>query len=109
MPGKHLAVEPLLGMAVESRLADSTRSAKGYPSFMRNEAWTDKSLNTSLGSWAELRHDTILYAKQSGIECGGDGDEPPPAQGLRRAECRVLQQASLAHEGIEGRAEVTRV
>ncbi|MBD3181543.1 DUF3160 domain-containing protein [Candidatus Poribacteria bacterium] len=38
---------------------------EGYPVFMRNEAWTDKELATALGSWAELRHDTILYAKQS--------------------------------------------
>nr|WP_319490018.1 DUF3160 domain-containing protein [uncultured Caproiciproducens sp.] len=47
----------------------------GYPSFMTNQAWTDKSLNTSLGSWSELRHDTILYGKQSGAEKGG-GEEP---------------------------------
>lgn len=37
----------------------------GYPAFMKREAWADKDLNASLGSWAELRHDTILYAKQS--------------------------------------------
>lgn len=37
----------------------------GYPSFMKKQAWADKELNTSLGSWTELRHDTILYAKQS--------------------------------------------
>ena len=37
----------------------------GYPAFMKNPAWADKELNASLGSWAELRHDTILYAKQS--------------------------------------------
>lgn len=36
----------------------------GYPTFMRNAAWEDKSLNTALSSWAQLRHDTILYAKQ---------------------------------------------
>ena len=48
----------------------------GYPSFMRNEAWQDKSLFTALGSWTELRHDTILYAKQSMVaECGGDEEE----------------------------------
>jgi hypothetical protein len=35
------------------------------PRFMRSELWLDKELQTSLGSWAELRHDTILYAKQS--------------------------------------------
>lgn len=32
---------------------------------IKNRAWLVKQLNTALGSWAELRHDTILYAKQS--------------------------------------------
>ncbi|WP_455140436.1 DUF3160 domain-containing protein [Candidatus Hodarchaeum mangrovi] len=40
-------------------------ATEGYPSFMLSDAWTDKALMTTLGSWAELRHDTILYAKQS--------------------------------------------
>ena len=38
---------------------------EGYPSFMRTEAWEKKELNAALASWTELRHDTILYAKQS--------------------------------------------
>jgi hypothetical protein len=38
---------------------------EGYPTFMRTQAWLDKQLNTALASWTELRHDTILYAKQS--------------------------------------------
>ncbi|MFO7948400.1 MAG: DUF3160 domain-containing protein [Armatimonadota bacterium] len=37
----------------------------GWPTFMTTTAWQDKMLNTALGSWAQLRHDTILYAKQS--------------------------------------------
>ena len=37
----------------------------GYPTFMQTEAWQDKQLTTSMASWTELRHDTILYAKQS--------------------------------------------
>ncbi|MGA9140053.1 MAG: DUF3160 domain-containing protein [Methanocella sp.] len=41
------------------------RKGDGYPTFMKSQAWTDKGLNTALGSWTELRHDTILYAKQS--------------------------------------------
>ncbi len=42
------------------------------PDFMQNEAWEDKSLNTALASWAQLRHDFILYAKQPMIpECMG--------------------------------------
>jgi hypothetical protein len=32
---------------------------------MQTEAWKDKELQTALASWTELRHDTILYAKQS--------------------------------------------
>ena len=38
---------------------------QGYPTFMQTEAWKDKELQTTLASWTELRHDTILYAKQS--------------------------------------------
>lgn len=38
---------------------------KRFPEAMRTRAWQMKQLQTQLGSWAELRHDTILYAKQS--------------------------------------------
>ena len=38
-----------------------------YPEFMRNLAWQDEKLNTASGSWAQLRHDTLLYAKQTYI------------------------------------------
>jgi hypothetical protein len=48
----------------------------GYPMFMQNSAWQDKSLATALGSWAEMRHDTILYAKELTAECGGDWEAP---------------------------------
>lgn len=34
-----------------------------YPDFMRTAAWADEKLNTALGSYAELRHDNLLYAK----------------------------------------------
>ncbi|WP_231844941.1 DUF3160 domain-containing protein [Methanocella arvoryzae] len=46
-------------------LALLNEKGEGHPSFMTNQAWVDKDLNTALGSWTELRHDTILYAKQS--------------------------------------------
>lgn len=35
------------------------------PSVFRSEAWALRLLNAQLASWAELRHDTLLYAKQS--------------------------------------------
>lgn len=42
------------------------------PGFMRTAAWWQQKMNTQLSSWAELRHDNLLYAKQSytgGIGC----------------------------------------
>ncbi|OFW61935.1 MAG: hypothetical protein A2133_06950 [Actinobacteria bacterium RBG_16_64_13] len=54
--------------------------AEGAPDFMKSQAWARKSLNTALGSWTELRHDTILYAKQS-VAAEGDGGEEPESAG----------------------------
>ena len=36
-----------------------------FPEAMLTRAWAMKTLNTQLASWTHLRHDTILYAKQS--------------------------------------------
>ena len=47
------------------------------PCFMQSSAWIDKELQTALGSWTELRHDTILYAKQS-YTMAGKGMPPEP-------------------------------
>lgn len=47
------------------------------PEAMRTAAWADKGLNTQAASWAELRHDTLLYVKQS--YSGGVGCEYPDA------------------------------
>ncbi len=38
---------------------------EGYPAYMQNIAWIHKDLAAALASWGELRHDTILYVKQS--------------------------------------------
>ncbi|NLK86596.1 MAG: DUF3160 domain-containing protein [Clostridiaceae bacterium] len=64
---------------------------KGYPSFMTGEAWQDKSLNTALASWSELRHDTILYGKQSGAEMGG-GEEIPFVRGYVEPNIEVYSR-----------------
>jgi len=47
------------------------------PCFTQSPAWIDKELQTTLGSWTELRHDTILYAKQS-YTMAGKGMPPEP-------------------------------
>jgi hypothetical protein len=40
-------------------------AAAGLPALARREPWARRLLNTQLASWAQLRHDTLLYAKQS--------------------------------------------
>lgn len=42
------------------------------PEFMQTAAWWQQKMNTQLASWAQLRHDNLLYAKQSytgGVSC----------------------------------------
>ena len=54
----------------------------GTPYFMLTPAWQRKCLNTALASYAELKHDAILYAKQPfGAECGGGGPPEPVIRG----------------------------
>lgn len=48
---------------------------ESFPEFMKSKAWAFKDLNAQLGSWAQLKHDTILYGKQAGAEMGGGGEE----------------------------------
>jgi len=77
------------------------------PSFMRNSAWQDKSLHTALASWSQLRHDTILYGKQSGAQCGGDEAEPPMVKGYIEPNIvfydRLLWLTKASREGLEKR------
>ncbi|MEM7387224.1 MAG: DUF3160 domain-containing protein, partial [Verrucomicrobiota bacterium] len=54
------------------RMLSSPTTSDAYPAPMRTEAWAMKTLNTQLASWTQLRHDTLLYTKQSytgGITC----------------------------------------
>jgi len=51
---------------------EAASAVAGLAPTMRTEAWGRRLLNAQLASWAELRHDTLLYAKQSytgGISC----------------------------------------
>jgi hypothetical protein len=48
------------------RASDAMDSATaGMPKVTTTDAWSRRILSTQLASWAELRHDTVLYAKQS--------------------------------------------
>lgn len=85
---------------------------EGYPHFMYSTAWLDKQLHTCHGSWAELKHDTILYAKQSYAEMG-DGwyptpPDPLPARGyvepVPELFARLAALAAMTREGLAERS-----
>jgi hypothetical protein len=81
----------------------STRD-DAYPAFMRNRAWTRKDLHSALGSWTELKHDTILYAKQSMAECGDGEEEKPVIRGYvepnTAAYARLLELTRMTQSGL---------
>lgn len=58
------------------------QSSQSRQYFTQTEAWEYKNLNTAVSSWTELKHDTILYSKQSYAESGGEGPEPIPGYKL---------------------------
>jgi hypothetical protein len=83
-------------------------SPKGgaYPAFMQTDAWTRKDLQTALGSWTELKHDTILYAKQVMAEMGGGGNPEPPhgyVEPNPLAYARLLALTQMTESGLASR------
>lgn len=65
-----------------SVLKTANETSDHAPYFMLTPDWDKKQLNSSLSSWAELKHDAILYAKQPmGAECGGAGPPDPVVKG----------------------------
>ena len=66
----------------------------GYPFFMLTPEWQKKDLNAALASWAELKHDAILYAKQPfGAECGGGGPPEPVVTGYVEPNVQFWRKA----------------
>ncbi|MFH2105385.1 MAG: DUF3160 domain-containing protein [Parcubacteria group bacterium] len=87
-------LEPLLGP-----------KGAGYPTFMQNKAWERKELNTFLGSWTELKHDTILYAKQVYAEMGGimPGEAKGYVEPNPEVFGRLVSLIKMTKEGLEAR------
>ena len=77
---------------------------------MQTAAWSLKNLNTALASWAELKHDAILYGEQPmAAECGGGGPPTPIVKGYvepnlkfwnELAELLILTKNVLAKNGL---------
>jgi hypothetical protein len=88
---------------------------EGYPIFMQSPAWLDKQLNTALGSWAELKHDTILYAKQVYAEMGGGPPPPPPVPPRGYVEpvpvfyARLAALTAMTRTGLEERGLLNEI
>lgn len=87
---------------------------EGYPFFMQSEAWVDKQLSTALGSWAELRHDTILYAKQS-YTVPTSVSPPPPQQVKGYVEpvpqvyARLASLCKMMIDGLDSRSLLSTI
>jgi len=58
----NLWLSSLRALAPGARFADER---KALPAVTETEPWARRMLNTQLASWAELRHNTIAYAKQT--------------------------------------------
>jgi len=84
---------------------------EGYPYFMQTDNWLKKNLGTALGSFTELKHDTLLYAKQSYAELGGGGGEnpelPPVVKGYVEPDLtfwnRIIALAEVTEKGLKER------
>ena len=78
---------------------------EGYPTFMQTEAWQDKELNTALASWTELRHDTLLYVKQSYTMAEKGGMFEPPVVGyvepVPKFYARLLALTQMTNQGFK--------
>ncbi len=77
-----------------------------FPAFMRSQTWTRKDLQTALGSWTELKHDTILYAKQVMAEMGGGAPDQPPhgyVEPNPEAYARLRALAMMTKSGLSSR------
>ncbi|MBD3285846.1 DUF3160 domain-containing protein [candidate division WOR-3 bacterium] len=72
-------------------------SVSNPPEKVHEQAWERKKLLTTLGSWAQLKHDAVLYGKQSYTAYMANGDyheEPEPA------ELAYLEDAPLLYRKI---------
>lgn len=79
---------------------------EGLPTFMQTPAWQDRELQSALASWTELRHDTILYAKQVAVPGGlGAPPPPPPLRGyvepVPELYARMLANLQMIEDGLK--------
>lgn len=74
--------------------------ADAFPPLMRTTAWQNRELNSALGSWAELKHDTALYAKMPEFMGGGGPPSSAPAPGYVEANPNVFYRLAYISQAI---------
>lgn len=86
------------------RTLNPPRDRNGLPPFMRTAAWWQQKMNTQLASWAQLRHDNLLYAKQSytgGVGCSYPKSLVEPIPEFYHALGRFADHAALKVAAID--------
>lgn len=91
------------------RRLDDVPARGNFPEAMRRTPFRRKQLQTQLASWAELRHDTVLYGKQSytaGILCEYPGGyvEPYPEFFAQLAQLSETIERRLGPEAVSNTA-----
>jgi hypothetical protein len=80
-----------------------------FPDFMQTDAWGYKDVNAVLGSWAELKHDTVLYSKMpEGMGGGGPPTSGPPPNYVEPNPLAFYRMAYVARaigEGVQIRVD----
>jgi hypothetical protein len=83
---------------------------EGYPNFMRTQAWQRRQLHAALCSWTQLRHDTILYAKQSYTPARGGAPITPPPGYIEPVPVfwgRLLAMTRMTSQGLDDLSVLT--
>ena len=94
--------------ALQSLLSDKSRSEPpDYPAYMRTPAWAYKDLNSALGSWVEICHDTSLTPIQAATKPASDLPASPAVPGYvepnPQAFYRLSKLAFIITEGLNQR------
>lgn len=94
-------------MSALRTLSPTATPAEDLPAVARTEIWGRRLLNTQLSSWAQLRHNNVLYVKQSytaGATCEYPDAYVDPYPDFFKAVVKFAEraQALLGDLAIEG-------
>jgi hypothetical protein len=94
--------------AVQASMAEKSQIEPPlYPAYMRTSAWSYKDLNSALGSWVEIYHDSRITPLPSAAQTASDLPASPAAPGYVEPDplafYRLSNLAYLITEGLKQR------